>query len=124
MPHSIHSRLRVTVSVLWLLPLFCSGVPRAAFAQPAGGEGMIGVSWAFFVAGCPTTVVSQWSVEVNSTTELMVEFHKGLKPGIEGRSSNVSKAGALRAAVLKLMKKQRYRHPFYWAPFVVIGDGR
>jgi CHAT domain-containing protein len=95
-----------------------------AQGRVAGGEGMIGLAWAFFVAGCPTTVVSQWSVEVNSATELMVEFHKGLKPGIEGRSSNVSKAGALRAAVLKLMKNPHYRHPFYWAPFVVIGDGR
>jgi CHAT domain-containing protein len=94
-----------------------------ARGRVAGGEGMIGLAWAFFVAGCPTTVVSQWSVEVNSTTELMVEFHKGLKPGIEGRSSNLSKAGALLAAVLKLMKNPHYRHPFYWAPFVVIGDG-
>jgi CHAT domain-containing protein/uncharacterized protein HemY len=95
-----------------------------AQGRVAGGEGMIGLAWAFFVAGCPTTVVSQWPIEVNSTTELMVEFHKKLKPGIEGRSSGVSKAEALRTAVLKLMKSPRYRHPFYWAPFVVIGDAR
>ena len=85
---------------------------------------MIGLAWAFFVAGCPTTVVSQWPVEVNSTAELMVEFHKRLKPVIEGRSTEVSKAEALRASVLKLMRTGRYRHPFYWAPFVVIGDSR
>jgi CHAT domain-containing protein/Tfp pilus assembly protein PilF len=90
----------------------------------AGGEGMIGLAWAFFVAGCPTTVVSQWTVEVNSTTELMVEFHNRLKAGFEGRNSDVSKAEALRAAVLKLMRNPHYRHPFYWAPFVVIGDAR
>lgn len=90
------------------------------------GRGRVagGLAWAFFVARCPTTVVSQWPVEVNSTTELMIEFHKRLKPVIEGRRSNVSKAEALRAAMLKLMKSKRYRHPFYWAPFVVIGDSR
>ena len=85
---------------------------------------MIGLAWAFFVAGCPTTVVSQWKVEVNSTGELMVEFHKKVKPGIEGRSSEISKAEALRAAMLKMKKNPRYRHPFYWAPFVIIGDAR
>ncbi|MFP5262417.1 MAG: CHAT domain-containing protein [Blastocatellia bacterium] len=95
-----------------------------ARGRVAGGEGMIGLAWAFFVAGCPTTVVSQWPIEVNSMAELMVEFHKNLRPGIEGLSTGVSKAGALRAAMLTLMKNPRYRHPFYWAPFVVIGDAR
>jgi len=77
------------------------------------------MSWAFFAAGCPTTVVSQWSVESQSTTELMIEFHRNLlsRPGI-------SKAEALRQASLKLLKTEKYRHPFYWAGFIVMGDGR
>jgi CHAT domain-containing protein/tetratricopeptide (TPR) repeat protein len=97
---------------------------ETARGRVASGEGMIGLAWAFFVAGCPTTVVSQWPVEVNSMSELMVEFHKKLKPGIEGRGRSMSRAEALRAAALKLMRNPRYRHPFYWAPFVVIGDSR
>ena len=81
------------------------------------GEGMIGLSWAFFIAGCPTTVVSQWSVESESTSRLMVEFHRNLRLGL-------SRAEALRRAELKLLKGEpRYRDPFYWAPFVVIGAG-
>jgi CHAT domain-containing protein len=95
-----------------------------ARGQVAGGEGMIGLAWAFFVAGCPTTVVSQWPVEVNSTSELMIEFHKRVKSTMERQSSNVSKAEALRGAMLKLMRSRRYLHPFYWAPFVVVGDSR
>ena len=80
------------------------------------GEGMIGLSWAFFVAGCPTTVVSQWSVEAESTSRLMVEFHRNLLAGL-------TKAEALRRAELKLLKDDvRYRRPYYWAPFVVIGS--
>ena len=34
------------------------------------------MSWAFFVAGTPATVVSQWKVESGSTTEMMTEFHR------------------------------------------------
>jgi CHAT domain-containing protein/tetratricopeptide (TPR) repeat protein len=80
------------------------------------GEGMIGLSWAFFVAGCPSTVVSQWAVDANSTTELMVEFHRNLLAGL-------GKAQALRKAELKLLKSQHYSAPFYWAPFVLVGNG-
>jgi CHAT domain-containing protein len=81
------------------------------------GEGVIGLSWASFVAGAPTTVVSQWKVETGSTTELMIEFHRNLRMG-------KSKAQALRLAALKLSKTEQYRHPFYWAGFVIIGDAK
>ena len=86
------------------------------------GEGVIGLSWAFFVAGSPTTVVSQWSVESTSTTELMLQFHRNLKPSTNSPSA-ISKAEALRQAELKLLRDKRYQHPFFWAGFVVIGDG-
>jgi CHAT domain-containing protein len=80
------------------------------------GEGVIGLSWALFVAGCPTTVVSQWKVESSSTTELMLAFHRHLQTG-------VGKSEALRQAALKLMADKRTSHPFYWAGFIVVGDG-
>ena len=78
------------------------------------GEGLIGLSWAFFVAGCPTTVVSQWRVDARSTSRLMVAFHRGLAAGR-------SKADALRDAALALKRDPRFRHPFYWAAFIVVG---
>jgi CHAT domain-containing protein len=83
------------------------------------GEGMIGMSWAFLIAGTPTTVVSQWKVDSASTSQLMVAFHKNLKshPEFSG------KADALRAAALALLENPQYKHPFYWAGFVVVGDG-
>lgn len=82
------------------------------------GEGMIGLTWALFVAGSPTTVVSQWKVESGSTTELMVEFHRQLRA-----TSGIGAAEALRQAALKQMHSDKYWHPFYWASFVVIGAG-
>ena len=38
------------------------------------GEGMIGLTWSFFVAGVPSIVASQWRVESVSAGDLMVEF--------------------------------------------------
>jgi CHAT domain-containing protein len=87
------------------------------------GEGMIGMSWALFVAGCPRTVVSQWKVEVSSTTALMVEFHKRFKTRYGGPQPAVSTAEAMRQAALKVMRKPEYAHPFYWGGFVVVGEG-
>ena len=81
------------------------------------GEGMIGLSWAFFIAGCPATVASQWDVDADATTQLMVEFHRAM---LAGRS----KADALRLAELGLLRGKKYSDPFYWAPFIVVGDGR
>jgi len=80
-----------------------------------GGEGVIGMAWALFVAGCPSTVVSQWSVDAASTAEVMIRFHRHLRAGS-------TKSAALRNASAELMRDPRYRHPFYWAPFIVIGD--
>jgi CHAT domain-containing protein len=81
------------------------------------GEGLIGLSWAFFVAGCPTTVVSQWSVDSESTSRLMLGFHRALARGR-------SRAEASRDAALALKRDRRWAHPFHWAPFIVVGaDG-
>ncbi|MCM3903275.1 MAG: CHAT domain-containing protein [Pyrinomonadaceae bacterium] len=85
------------------------------------GEGIIGLTWAFFVAGSPATVVSQWKVESASTTRLMLEFHRNLQS--EVRKSQVSTAKALQVAAVKMLRSADYRHPFYWAGFVVVGDG-
>ena len=87
------------------------------------GEGIIGLSWALFIAGSPTSIVSQWKVDSASTTELMVEFHRQLKAQMANPSDNFSAARALREADLKLLRSERYRHPFYWAGFVVTGKG-
>jgi len=87
------------------------------------GEGMIGLSWALFIAGSPTSILSQWKVDSASTTELMVEFHRQLKAQMANPAGSFSAARALRQADLKLLRSEQYRHPFYWAGFVVTGKG-
>jgi CHAT domain-containing protein len=89
----------------------------------AEGEGMIGMTWALFVAGVPTMIASQWQVPSESTTRLMLGFHNNLMSGGSG-GKKISKAEAWRQAVLMMMSDPRYRKkPYYWACFVVVGDG-
>ncbi|HEY7213840.1 MAG TPA: CHAT domain-containing protein [Thermoanaerobaculia bacterium] len=78
------------------------------------GEGMLGMSWALAAAGSPAILASQWEVSSASTGELMVDFHRGWLGGL-------GKAEALRRAALAVRGKERYRHPFYWAGFVLVG---
>jgi CHAT domain-containing protein len=89
------------------------------------GEGMIGLTWALFVAGVPATVVSQWQVESAATRDLMVAFHRQWRAtGASSATGKTTKAAALRQAALSLLKKTATSHPFYWAGFVLVGDGR
>jgi CHAT domain-containing protein/Tfp pilus assembly protein PilF len=80
------------------------------------GEGVMGTSWAFFVAGTRSMLVSQWKVNSSSTSELMRGFYQALEPAKTG-----GKAASLQQATLRLMRDDRYRHPFYWAGFILVG---
>ncbi|MBK9317063.1 MAG: CHAT domain-containing protein [Acidobacteria bacterium] len=55
--------------------------------------------------------------------DLMIEFHRHLAGKAPGNSSPMSVAEALRDASLKIMRMRGYRHPFYWAGFILVGDG-
>jgi CHAT domain-containing protein len=95
---------------------------ETALGRISAGEGMIGLTWAFFVAGVPTTVASQWKVESASTARLMLGFHRTLKAGAGQIHPPFATARALQHAELQLLHSQLYAHPFYWAGFVVVGD--
>ena len=98
--------------------LFRSETARGRFGE---GEGVIGLTWALFIAGAPSTVVSQWKVESASARDLMLGFHRYLRTP---SPKSLTKAEALRQAALKVMKNPETGHPFYWAGFVLVGDDR
>ncbi len=81
------------------------------------GEGVIGLSRALTYAGAKSIVVSFWSVADESTSELMTEFYKTL---LQNKDENFAKA--LRQSKLKLINSQNFKAPYYWAPFVLIGN--
>ncbi len=80
------------------------------------GEGVVGMSWALMAAGSPAAVVSDWKADSASTTLLMIELHRRLLAGD-------APAVALQQAQLALSRQKRYMHPYYWAPFTVVGIG-
>jgi CHAT domain-containing protein len=94
---------------------------QTARGQVGAGEGLIGMSWALFIAGTSTTVASQWQVDSASTARMMIDFHRNLQS--EKGPSPTSAAEALRRAAIKLMADPKYRHPFFWSGFVVVGNG-
>ncbi|HEX6095092.1 MAG TPA: CHAT domain-containing protein [Thermoanaerobaculia bacterium] len=87
-----------------------------AAGRVGGGEGLLGLSWAFLAAGADGLVGSQWKAPSAATELLMVTFHQRLHAGD-------SPAEALRQAQRRLLRDDRYDSPLDWAPFVVVGDG-
>jgi CHAT domain-containing protein/Tfp pilus assembly protein PilF len=86
---------------------------QTGLSENEPGDELIGLSRAFVYAGVPSLVVSLWDVSSYTTRELMIEFYTNLKNGDE-------KAIALQNAQINIM--ERYEHPFFWAPFILIGD--
>ncbi|MBI4780784.1 MAG: CHAT domain-containing protein [Oscillatoriophycideae cyanobacterium NC_groundwater_1537_Pr4_S-0.65um_50_18] len=75
--------------------------------------GMAGVA---VRSGARSTLASLWSVGDRSTASLMIEFYQELgKPG-------VTKSEALRRAQVALLHQDSYTSPYYWAPFVLLGN--
>jgi CHAT domain-containing protein len=81
------------------------------------GEGVIGLTRAFMYAGSPTVGVSLWSVADRSTAELMTDFYRRLLVPS-------APTAAMREAQLAMISGKKYSAPFYWAPFVLVGDWR
>jgi CHAT domain-containing protein/tetratricopeptide (TPR) repeat protein len=80
------------------------------------GDEMVGLTRAFMYAGTPSVVASLWEVDDYCTEKLMVSFYRALKEN--------DKITALHLARQEMIEKYGKRHPFYWAPFVLIGDFR
>lgn len=92
---------------------------RTGLGRMLHGEGIIGLTRAFLYAGADSVVVSLWNVNDIATASLMKAFYKNLKLGL-------SKDDALRQAKLELLRgrQQAWRHPYFWAPFVLVGDAK
>ncbi len=83
------------------------------------GEGVMGLTRAFMYAGTPTVAVTRWSVESLSAKDLDIGFFRFLKEGF-------APARALQAVKVQMLRGEHgeeYRNPYYWAPFVIFGDG-
>ena len=77
-----------------------------------GGDELLGLVRGLLYAGAQGVLVTLWDVNDQSTAEFMKLFYEHLK-------TNPSKARAVQYATAELRKK--YPHPYYWAPFVLVG---
>lgn len=78
------------------------------------GDEILGMARGFLSAGAATLVVSLWLAHDQATAELMTGWHRRMQHGERP-------AAALRHA--QLDARARYPHPFFWAPFILIGQG-
>ena len=79
------------------------------------GEGLSGLTSAFFHAGTKSMLVTHWDVETNSAVRLTTGSLKNLK-------NSESLSIALQKTKISMMNDIETSHPFYWAPFVLIGN--
>jgi CHAT domain-containing protein len=78
----------------------------------ASGDELLGLTRGLLYAGARSVLLTLWNVHDLSTAEFMTAFYRHWK-------DNSSKPMALRAAMLEL--RDRYPHPYYWAPFALTG---
>ena len=92
---------------------------ETGLGRQVSGEGLLSLTRGFLYAGAPSVVVSLWRVsDQRSTPDLMERFYRGLDRGGDRAGD---KSEALRQAKLGVIRNGQ-AHPYYWAPFVLIGD--
>jgi len=86
--------------------------------QTAKGDkrAILGLAGVAVRSGARSTLATLWAVKDESTAQFMVEFYKNLN------TKAISKAEALRQTQLAFLKDGNFTHPFYWAPFVLVGN--
>ena len=99
-------------------PLVMLSACETGLGKEKRGEGVIGLTRAFMYAGAPTVGVSLWSVADKSTAELMTDFYRRYFSADKPASA----AGAMREAQVAMISGKKYSAPFYWAPFVIVGE--
>jgi CHAT domain-containing protein len=98
---------------------------QTGLGELKAGEGLVGLTRAFMYAGSPSVLVSLWPVSDLSTADFMKRFYRNLNKGI-------TKAEALRETKIWMKEKSyhtdehgnviKHDDPFYWAPFILVGD--
>lgn len=102
----LHARL-VTLSACE------TALGKGYFTETPSGDEFVGITRAFLAAGSRNILASLWAVNDESTRLLMLRFYRHLR--------STDAAEALAEAQRELRADARFRHPYYWAPFVMTG---
>ncbi|MBI2175012.1 MAG: CHAT domain-containing protein, partial [Candidatus Omnitrophica bacterium] len=113
----------------------------------SSGDELVGLTRAFIYAGTPSVVASLWKVEDSSTAALMGSFYRNLKTMskvealrqaqlelIRGQGSSdllaqrgvggIGKLGEVPQTKPASPSSVSTSHPYFWAPFILVGDGK
>ncbi|ARN20685.1 CHAT domain-containing protein [Piscinibacter gummiphilus] len=90
---------------------------ESGLGKVARGDEIIGFTRSFLSAGATSIIASLWPVADESTDVLMNRLYKDMAAGRD-------LMGSMQQAQLEVQKNRRFAHPFFWAPFNVIGNGR
>ena len=89
---------------------------QTALGKDVRGEGLIGISRGFLYAGSNRIVASLWKVDDSATAEFMKLFYKN------HLENKMSASAALRQAKIEMKKIPRYKSPYYWSAFTLLGE--
>ncbi len=98
--------------------LVCLSACQTGLSGWQAGDELLGLTRALLYAGASSVLVTLWRIDWEVALEFSVDFYERLYD--EGGSKRVTKATALHQAMHEVRKK--WDHPYYWAPFVLVGD--
>ena len=98
-------------------PLVMLSACESGLGREKRGEGVMGLTRAFMYAGAPTVGVTLWSVSDRATVDLMASFYQSLLG-----ASPAPPSAALGAARRTMLARKETSAPYFWAPFVLVGD--
>lgn len=108
----LRSRARTRTNPIELLVL------SACETAEGDNRAALGLAGMAVRSGARSTIATLWSVKDESTALLMTEFYQKLVQP----TAKITKAEALRQAQLDLLNSTEFKHPFYWAPFILVGN--
>jgi CHAT domain-containing protein/predicted negative regulator of RcsB-dependent stress response len=90
---------------------------ESGLGRVADGDEVLGFTRSFLTAGASSLIASLWPVSDDATDLLMSTLYARLRAGDDVQQ-------AMQAAQLAVLKQRRFSHPYFWAPFNVIGNWR
>ena len=103
----------------WVVLAACNtaAASEAGSIVEGDAEALSGLARSFFYAGARSLLVSHWAVNSETTVDLMTELFERY-----GDGQTSTGAEALQAAMLEVKGQQKWGHPYYWAPFILVGQ--
>jgi CHAT domain-containing protein len=95
-----------------------TGLGSGYFAEVPAGDDFVGLTRAFLYAGSNAVLATLWDVDDASTLALMKQFYSGFRQA----AGTEDTATALALAQRTLLSSDEYKHPYFWAPFVLVGE--